>query len=195
MRTVDKGGQKCPYLDKALLLSVFLQPGEARAVRAGLQPGQLPAPLRSPEGCVSLVALQHPAEAHKDRRQDYQSLQDDRLSDGGGGCSGKAVPVDAVENSPPGEGLRESARLEPVKDRNGKQGGITCGMTVPGGRENTRPGGKMQGLDALKAAVPGFMRRKGRTGGRISALEAAYEEYRFTRLLLKSKRRGCPLCF
>jgi hypothetical protein len=30
----------------------------------------------------------------------------------------------------------------------------------------------------LKAAVPGFVRRKGRSGGRISALEAAYEEYR-----------------
>ena len=35
----------------------------------------------------------------------------------------------------------------------------------------------MQGLDALEAAVPGFMRRKGRSGSRILALEAAYEEY------------------
>jgi len=48
--------------------------------------------------------------------------------------------------------------------------------------ENTRPGGKMQWLDALKAAIPGFVRRKGRSGGRISALEAAYEEYRLNRL-------------
>jgi len=48
--------------------------------------------------------------------------------------------------------------------------------------ENTRPGGKMQWLDALKAAIPGFVRRKGRSGGRISALEAAYEEYRLYRL-------------
>lgn len=38
----------------------------------------------------------------------------------------------------------------------------------------------MQGLDALKAAVPGFVRRKGSSGGRISALEEAYEEYRLT---------------
>jgi len=38
----------------------------------------------------------------------------------------------------------------------------------------------MQELEALKAAVPGFMRRKGRSGSRISALEAAYEEYRLT---------------
>ena len=36
----------------------------------------------------------------------------------------------------------------------------------------------MQELEALKAAVPGFMRWKGRSGSRISALEAAYEEYR-----------------
>jgi len=36
----------------------------------------------------------------------------------------------------------------------------------------------MQELDALKAAVPGFMRRKGRNRARITALEAAYEEYR-----------------
>jgi len=38
----------------------------------------------------------------------------------------------------------------------------------------------MQGLEALKAAVPGFVRRKGRSGGRISALEAVYEEYQLT---------------
>ena len=91
--------------------------------------------------------------------------------------------------------MRESTHLESVKDGDRKKGRLKCGMTVSRQRENTRPGGKMQGLDALKAAVPGFMRRKGRSGGRISALEAAYEEYRFTRLLLKSKRRGCPLCF
>jgi len=36
----------------------------------------------------------------------------------------------------------------------------------------------MQELEALKAAVPGFMRRKGRSGSRISALEAACEGYR-----------------
>jgi len=36
----------------------------------------------------------------------------------------------------------------------------------------------MQGLDALKAAAAGSVRRKGRSDGRISALEAAYEEYR-----------------
>ena len=82
MRTVDKGRQKCPYLDKALLLSVFRQPGEARAVLAGLQPGQLPTPVRSPERGVTLVAIQHPAKAHKDWSQDSLPLQDDRIPDG-----------------------------------------------------------------------------------------------------------------
>ena len=71
--------------------------------------------------------------------------------------------------------MRESAGLEFVKDGNRKQSGFKCGLTVPGCRENTRPAGKLQGLDALKATVPGFVRRKGRSGGRISALEAVYE--------------------
>ena len=82
MRTVDKGGQKCPYLDKALLLSVFLQPGAPRPVRAGLQSGQLPAPLRSSERGVTLVSLKHPAKADKDWGQDSLPLQDDRFPDG-----------------------------------------------------------------------------------------------------------------
>jgi len=96
------------------MLSVFLQPGAPRAVRAGLQPRELPAPVRAPERGLPLVTYQHPVEAHKDWSQDYQSLQDDRFPDGGGGGTGEAVPVDAFSNSPPGEGMRESARLEPV---------------------------------------------------------------------------------
>src|SRR5450830_1535420 len=91
MRTVDKGGQKCPYLDKALLLSVFRQPGEARAVRAGLQPRQLHAPLRASKRGFSLVSFQHPVEADKDWSQDSLPLQDDRLPDGRGGGIRKAV--------------------------------------------------------------------------------------------------------
>jgi hypothetical protein len=47
----------------------------------------------------------------------------------------------------------------------------------------------MQELEALKAAVPGFIRRKGRSGSRISALEAAYEkECRF--VLVPDERCG-----
>jgi len=42
----------------------------------------------------------------------------------------KLFLLDAVENSPPGQGMRESARLEPVKDGDRKQGGIICGTTV-----------------------------------------------------------------
>src|SRR5659263_744004 len=104
------------------MLSVFLQPGAPGRVRSRLQPGQLHAPLRSPERGVTLVAIQHTTQADKDWSQDSLPLQDDHISDGGGGCSGKAVPVDAIENSSPGEGLRESARLEPVKDGDRKQG-------------------------------------------------------------------------
>src|SRR5450759_147142 len=170
---MDKGGQTRHHLDKVIVRSLRLQPGAPRPVRSRLQPRQFHAPLRPPERGVTLVAFEHTAQAHKDWGQDYQSLQDDHISDGGGGCSGKAVPVDAIENSPPGQGMRESARLEPVKDGDRKQGGFKCGTTVPGRRENTRSGGKMQELDALKAAVPGFVRRNGRSGGRISALEAA----------------------
>ena len=72
---------------------------------------------------VTLVPNQHPAKAHKDWSQDSLPLQDDRLPDGGGRCSGKAVPVDAIENSPPGQGLRESTHLEFMKDGNRNQGG------------------------------------------------------------------------
>ena len=43
----------------------------------------------------------------------------------------------------------------------------------------------MQGLDALKAAVQGFVRRKGRNRARITALEAAYEGYRFNPPLVR----------
>src|SRR5450756_2135247 len=43
------GGQERPHLDKAIMHEVLIKPGEARAVRAGLQSGELPAPLRCPK--------------------------------------------------------------------------------------------------------------------------------------------------
>jgi len=64
-----------------------VQPGEPRPVRAGLQPGELPAPVRSSNRGVPLVAIKHPVEARENWGQDYQSLKDDRLPDGGGRCS------------------------------------------------------------------------------------------------------------
>ncbi len=121
------------------MCEVCVQPGPSRPVRAGLQPGQLHAPLRSSKRGFSLVSIQHPAKAREDRGQDYQSLQDDRIPDGGSGGIRKAVPVDAIENSPPGEGMREGACLESVNavdefdDR--KQG-----TTIPGH-------GKTRGLE------------------------------------------------
>jgi|GEM_PF-1801193 len=50
----------------------------------------------------------------------------------------------------------------------------------------------MQGLDALKAAVPGFVRRKGRNRARITALEAAYEEYRSRRTIFQMAEVAVP---
>src|SRR5450759_1021385 len=114
MWTVDQGGQKGPYLDEALVCEVCVQPGAPGPVRAGLQPRQLHAPLRSSKRGFSLVSLQHPVEADKDWSQDSLPLQDDRLPDGRGGGIRKAVPVHAIENPSLGQGMRETARLEPV---------------------------------------------------------------------------------
>jgi hypothetical protein len=62
--------------------------------------------------------------------------------------------LDAIENPPPGQGMRESARLELVKDGNRKQSGFKCGTTVSRQRENTRPGGISQGQAASGRQTP-----------------------------------------
>src|SRR5450759_5065742 len=150
---MDQGGQKCPYLDKALVCEVCVQPGAPCPVCAGVQSGQLHTPLRAPERGVTLVALEHPAQAHKDWSQNSLPLKDERVTDGLGGGTGKAVPVDAIENSPPGEGEHEGAGLGSVKDGNGKQGGFTCGITVSRQREITR----------LRVDAPSLVARMRRT--------------------------------
>jgi len=150
MRTGHQGGQACPYLDQALLHEVHIQPGPSRAVRVGVQPRQFHAPLRPPERGLALVAIQHPAQAPEDRGQDYQSLQDDHISDGGGCGTREAVPVDAIQNSPPGEGMRESTRLEPVKDGDGKAGCIQMRDNCPrmtGKREAWREDARVGSLE------------------------------------------------
>ena len=43
----------------------------------------------------------------------------------------KLFLLDAVENSPPGLGMREGARLELMKDGNRKQSGFKCGNLSP----------------------------------------------------------------
>jgi len=129
-RAIHQGREACAHLDEALVCEVCVQPGAPGPVRAGVKPWQLPAPLRSSKRGVTLVFLKHSAKAHKDWGQDSLPLQDDRISDGGGRCSGKAVPVDALKNSSPGEGMRESARPESVKDEGMKNDKSTCGTTV-----------------------------------------------------------------
>ena len=59
-----------------------------------------------PKRSISLVALQYPVEAHKDWSQDYFPLQDDWIPVCRGRCSGKAVPVDTLQDTSPGEGMR-----------------------------------------------------------------------------------------
>src|SRR5450759_5139240 len=175
MRTVDQGGQKCPYLDKALLCEVCVQPGAPGPVRAGLQPRQLHAPLRASERGVTLVSLKHPAQTHKDWGQDYQSLPDDHISDGGGCGTREAVPVDAIENPPPGEGLRESARLEPVKDGTESRVDSNAGQLSHDNGKSSDTGGDMErsvGEHATDSSQPS---RKGAVRGNITALEAVYE--------------------
>ena len=64
-----------------------------------------------PKRGVTLVAFEHTTQTHKDWSQDYQSLQDDRIPDGRGRGIRKAVPVDAIENPSPWQGMRESTCL------------------------------------------------------------------------------------
>ena len=98
------------------MLSVLIKPGPPGPVRAGVQPGQLHAPLRPPERGVPLVAFEHTAQAGEDWRQDYQSLQDDCFPVRRGGGTREAVQDDAVENPPSGESMRKGAGLELVND-------------------------------------------------------------------------------
>jgi hypothetical protein len=102
-----------------------------------------------------------------------------RLPDGRGGGTREAVPVHAVENPSPGQGLRESARLEPLKGGNRKQGGFKCGTTVPGRREITRPGGDMERSVVKRSEEANQPYRKSRILDRITELEVAYGEYRY----------------
>jgi hypothetical protein len=72
--------------------------------------------------------------------------------------------------------MRQGAGLESVKDGDRKQGGFKCGMTVPGQRENKRPGGDMEmsvGEHTTESSQPC---PKGRNRGKISVLEEAYGE-------------------
>jgi len=67
-RAVDQGGQIRPELDQVVLPQVRGQPGEASAVRAGLQPGQLPAQVGLTGGDEALVADQYSDQDYQDWR-------------------------------------------------------------------------------------------------------------------------------
>lgn len=79
---------------------------------------------------------------------------------------------DALTNPPSGEGIRQGACLEFVKDGDGKQGGFTCGTTVTQQGKTLRPGGDMQHFDTENAASTGRVCRKGLIRTRISAFDS-----------------------
>jgi len=66
-----------------------------------------------------------------------------------------------------------------VKDGDRKQGEFKCRATVPGRRENTKPGAEMTGSVGEHATDSIQPCRKRAIRGNLTALEAAYEEYRF----------------
>jgi len=85
--------------------------------------------------------------------------------------------------------MREGTGLESVKDENGKQGGFKCGATVPGRRENTKPGAEMTGSVGEHVTDSSQPSRKGAVRGNITALEAAYEGYRGRRAKVRHSSR------
>ena len=60
---------------------VRIEPGAPRVVRAGLQHGKLPAPVRPSKRGFSLVPIQHSAQAHKDWSEGDKSFPEDNLSE------------------------------------------------------------------------------------------------------------------
>jgi hypothetical protein len=80
-----------------------------------------------------------------------------------------------------------------MKDRNGKQSGITCGMTVSRQWEITRPGGDVERSVGWNPKNVGQPCREGRIRYRIPALEAAYGEYRV--MLTDGWRKGEIMVF
>jgi hypothetical protein len=166
------GGEARHHLDEAVLRSFLLQPGAPGPVRAGVQPGELHAPVRAPRSGGPLVGYQHLAEAREDRCKDSLPLQDDDIPDGGGRCPGEAVPVDAFQDPPPRNGLSEGSRLEFVKDGGRKEGRLTCGITVPGQRRTKRLGGHMTRSGDEFALNSSHPRQEGPIVSRILALEA-----------------------
>jgi hypothetical protein len=131
----------------------------------------------APESGGPLVALQYPAEAHKDRSQDSLPLQDDRLPDGRGGGIREAVQVDTLTYPPPGQGMREGTCLEFVNAADAIRWSKTrdnCSRT----RANLAAWGWHGEARRRENDRVGQPRRQGTIRGRMLALEAVNDGYR-----------------
>ena len=81
-------------MDAAVLSRLCGQPGAAATVRAGLQPGQLPAAGGAAQSGASLDIDDAAGETDQDRGEGRAPFPEDRLSDGGGGGAARVVPDD-----------------------------------------------------------------------------------------------------
>ena len=79
-------------MDPPVLSRFCGQPGAAATVRAGLQPGQLPAAGGAAPGGPSLEVDAAAREIDQDRGEGRAPFRKDSLPDGGGGGSARVVP-------------------------------------------------------------------------------------------------------
>src|SRR5271154_5888015 len=89
---MDQGRQERRQVDPPVLSRLCGQPGAAATVRAGLQPGQLPAAGGAPPSGASLDVDNVAGEIDQDRGKGRASFPADSLPDGGGGGSARVVP-------------------------------------------------------------------------------------------------------
>ena len=89
---MDQGRQERRQMDAAVLSRLCGQPGAAATVRAGLQPGQLPAAGGIAPGDASLDVDDVAGETDQDRGEGCAPFREDRLPDGGGGGAARVVP-------------------------------------------------------------------------------------------------------
>src|SRR5450759_4930992 len=79
-------------MDAAVLSRLCGQPGATATVRAGLQPGQLPAAGGIAQSSSTLDVDDVAGETDQDRGEGRAPFPEDRLPDGGGGGAARVVP-------------------------------------------------------------------------------------------------------
>ncbi len=97
---MDQGGQVRAVVDAALVPALPRQRGSATALRAGLQPCQLPPPTGATASNQTLVVDDASREAHQGRGPDCPACPVRHLSDGGGGDAEGAVRADPRTHCP-----------------------------------------------------------------------------------------------